>query len=87
MKFTIQLPVYSDKVTDWDFKKDQQIKEWFESNEFEISFLPWRGMMIDLDDFVIGKPQNDIFEDIDTLGYVTIEEFLVKRNGLVFICK
>jgi hypothetical protein len=57
----------------------QKINSWFDSNLFEMPFLPQIGMKIDLDDFY---PHNEI----DIMGYAKIKDVMIYRDYIELHC-
>jgi len=53
----------------------EKINGWFDSNLFELPFLPQIGMKIDLEDFYTNEHHEDQF-----LGYAEIKDIIILRD-------
>ena len=59
----------------------EKINGWFDSNLFELPFLPKIGMKIDLEDFYTNKQHEDQF-----LGYAEIKDIIILRDYIELHC-
>jgi hypothetical protein len=59
----------------------EKINSWFDSNLFELPFLPQIGMKIDLEDFYTNEQYQNQF-----LGYAEIKDIIILREYIELHC-